>query len=122
MECEWGWGGESKLHVDATGVFSGVCSLSAQSNFAVGAVVNATFGSITEITFYITALLRGHRAGTKCYEEIVKAALTGTLLGCILFIPVSGQTGARSCNVASRFFYVLHLCICTGDLHDHRRH
>lgn len=51
--------------------------------------MNATFGSITEITFYITALLRGHRAGTRCYEEIVKAALTGTLLGCILFIPVS---------------------------------
>lgn len=64
-------------------------SISAQSNFAVGAVVNATFGSITEMTFYITALLRGHRAATKCYEEIVKAALTGTLLGCILFIPVS---------------------------------
>lgn len=64
-------------------------SFSAQSNFAVGAVVNATFGSITEMTFYITALLQGQRAGTKCYEEIVKAALTGTLLGCILFIPVS---------------------------------
>ena len=68
-------------------------SISAQSNFAVGAVVNATFGSITEMTFYITALLRGHRAATKCYEEIVKAALTGTLLGCILFIPVSSTEG-----------------------------
>lgn len=66
-----------------------VCSISAQSNFAVGAVVNATFGSITELTFYITALLRGHYQGTNCLEEIVKAALTGTLLGCILFIPVS---------------------------------
>ena len=64
-------------------------SISAQSNFAVGAVVNATFGSITEMTFYITALLEGHHEGNKCYEEIVKAALTGTLLGCILFIPVS---------------------------------
>ena len=51
-------------------------------------MVNATFGSITELTFYITALLRGHREGSKCYEEIVKSALTGTLLGCILFIPV----------------------------------
>lgn len=67
----------------------GFHSISAQSNFAVGAVVNATFGSITEMTFYITALLRGHRAASKCYEEIVKSALTGTLLGCILFIPVS---------------------------------
>lgn len=65
----------------------GIASISAQSNFAVGAVVNATFGSITEMTFYITGLLQGHKAATKCYEEIVKAALTGTLLGCILFIP-----------------------------------
>lgn len=67
----------------------GTCSISAQSNFAVGAVVNATFGSITELTFYITALLRGHQAANPCLQEVVKAALTGTLLGCILFIPVS---------------------------------
>ncbi|XP_077595168.1 uncharacterized protein LOC144211644 isoform X1 [Stigmatopora nigra] len=65
----------------------GIASISAQCNFAVGAVINATFGSITELTFYITALLRGHRAANPCLQEIVKAALTGTLLGCILFIP-----------------------------------
>uniref|UniRef100_A0A3B4UX82 Cation/H+ exchanger protein 2 n=1 Tax=Seriola dumerili TaxID=41447 RepID=A0A3B4UX82_SERDU len=65
----------------------GIASISAQSNFAVGAVVNATFGSITELTFYITALIRGHHAANPCLQEIVKAALTGTLLGCILFIP-----------------------------------
>ncbi|CAN9499179.1 unnamed protein product [Ophioblennius macclurei] len=65
----------------------GIASISAQSNFAVGAVVNATFGSITELTFYITALLRGHRAANPCLQEVVKAALTGTLLGCVLFIP-----------------------------------
>lgn len=65
----------------------GIASISAQSNFAVGAVVNATFGSITELTFYITALIRGHRAANPCLQEVVKAALTGTLLGCILFIP-----------------------------------
>ncbi|XP_047452833.1 putative cation exchanger C521.04c isoform X2 [Mugil cephalus] len=65
----------------------GIASISAQSNFAVGAVVNATFGSITELTFYITALLRGHQAANPCLQEVVKAALTGTLLGCILFIP-----------------------------------
>lgn len=67
----------------------GLHSISAQSNFAVGALVNATFGSITEMTFYITALIRGHQAGNTCLQEIVKAALTGTLFGCILFIPVS---------------------------------
>ncbi|XP_072097687.1 cation/H+ exchanger protein 1 isoform X1 [Mobula birostris] len=64
-----------------------IASISAQSNFAVGAVVNATFGSITELTFYITALIKGSRKGNKCYEEVVKSALTGTLLGCVLFIP-----------------------------------
>lgn len=64
-------------------------SISAQSNFAVGAVVNATFGSITELTFYITALIKGSREGNGCYAEIVKSALTGTLVGCVLFVPVS---------------------------------
>lgn len=66
-------------------------------------MVNATFGSITEMTFYITALLRGHRAATKCYEEIVKAALTGTLLGCILFIPVSASLCVHASERASRW-------------------
>ncbi|KAF7229185.1 cation/H+ exchanger protein 1 isoform X1 [Nothobranchius furzeri] len=95
----------------------GIASLSAQSNFAVGAVVNATFGSITEMTFYITALLRGHRASTKCYEEIVKAALTGTLLGCILFIPGICMTiggikhseqrfNSRSAGVSSALLFI----------------
>ena len=71
-------------------------SISAQSNFAVGAVVNATFGSIAEMTFYITALIRGHSQGNQCLQEIVKAALTGTLLGCILFIPVSIEERTRA--------------------------
>uniref|UniRef100_A0A673A2M3 Cation/H+ exchanger protein 1 n=1 Tax=Sphaeramia orbicularis TaxID=375764 RepID=A0A673A2M3_9TELE len=95
----------------------GIASISAQSNFAVGAVVNATFGSITEITFYITALLQGQRAVTKCYEEIVKAALTGTLLGCILFIPgicmiIGGikhreqRFNSRSAGVSSALLFI----------------
>lgn len=70
-------------------VFCPLLSISAQSNFAVGAVVNATFGSITELTFYITALIKGSREGNRCYAEIVKSALTGTLVGCVLFVPVS---------------------------------
>ncbi|XP_076015106.1 cation/H+ exchanger protein 1 [Genypterus blacodes] len=95
----------------------GIASISAQSNFAVGAVVNATFGSITEMTFYITALLQGQRAATKCYEEIVKAALTGTLLGCILFIPgicmiIGGikhreqRFNSRSAGVSSALLFI----------------
>ncbi|KAJ0015550.1 hypothetical protein NQD34_009170 [Periophthalmus magnuspinnatus] len=95
----------------------GIVSISAQSNFAVGAVVNATFGSITEMTFYITGLLQGHKAGTKCYEEVVKAALTGTLLGCILFIPgicmiIGGikhreqRFNSRSAGVSSALLFI----------------
>ncbi|TNN65185.1 putative cation exchanger [Liparis tanakae] len=95
----------------------GIASISAQSNFAVGAVVNATFGSISEMTFYITALLHGHHAGTKCYEEIVKAALTGTLLGCILFVPgicmiIGGikhreqRFNSRSAGVSSALLFI----------------
>ncbi|XP_068587490.1 cation/H+ exchanger protein 1 isoform X3 [Cebidichthys violaceus] len=95
----------------------GIASISAQSNFAVGAVVNATFGSISEMTFYITALLQGHKAATKCYEEIVKAALTGTLLGCILFVPgicmiIGGikhreqRFNSRSAGVSSALLFI----------------
>ncbi len=89
---------------DRSTVVISILSISAQSNFAVGAVVNATFGSITELTFYITALLRGHHQGNKCLQEIVKAALTGTLLGCILFIPVWDllhHRGSEICQVCS---------------------
>uniref|UniRef100_A0A1A7WZP1 Cation exchanger C521.04c n=1 Tax=Iconisemion striatum TaxID=60296 RepID=A0A1A7WZP1_9TELE len=95
----------------------GIASISAQSNFAVGAVVNATFGSITELTFYITALLRGHRATNPCLQEVVKAALTGTLLGCILFIPgicmiIGGlkhreqKFNSRSAGVSSALLFI----------------
>lgn len=75
--------------VDPSDILLSSPSISAQSNFAVGAVVNATFGSITELTFYITALIKGSREGNSCYAEIVKSALTGTLVGCVLFVPVS---------------------------------
>ncbi|XP_057186319.1 uncharacterized protein cax2 isoform X1 [Triplophysa rosa] len=95
----------------------GIASISAQSNFAVGAVVNATFGSITELTFYITALLRGHHQKNTCLQEMVKAALTGTLLGCILFIPgicmiIGGikhseqRFNSRSAGVSSSLLFI----------------
>ena len=54
-----------------------MCSLSAQTNFAVGAVLNATFGSVVEITLYILALFKGRSLGTECYDELVKASLVG---------------------------------------------
>ncbi|XP_069485705.1 uncharacterized protein [Ambystoma mexicanum] len=94
-----------------------IASISAQSNFAVGAVVNATFGSIIELTFYITALIKGAREENKCYEELVKSALTGTVLGCILFVPglcmiVGGlkrreqRFNSRSAGVSSALLFI----------------
>ncbi|XP_070555360.1 uncharacterized protein [Ptychodera flava] len=64
-----------------------IASIAAQSTFAVGAVLNATFGSIVEIVLYITALLHGKQGDDHCYSELVKAALTGTILATLLFIP-----------------------------------
>ena len=43
-------------------------------------VLNASFGSIVEIILYVVALKEEHLA-------LVKASLTGTLLGTMLFIP-----------------------------------
>eukprot|EP00117_Sycon_ciliatum_P035416 scpid30741/ scgid26858/ Low affinity vacuolar monovalent cation/H(+) antiporter; Vacuolar Na(+)/H(+) exchanger len=66
-----------------------ITSIAAQSTYAVGAVLNATFGSIVELTLYVSMLLRAHGKSnnSSCYEAIVKAALTGTLLATMLFIP-----------------------------------
>eukprot|EP00058_Branchiostoma_floridae_P028274 XP_002613765.1 hypothetical protein BRAFLDRAFT_84521 [Branchiostoma floridae] len=64
-----------------------IASIAAQSNFAVGAVLNATFGSVVELTLYITALVKGAEHVNNCYSELVKSALTGTLLATMLFIP-----------------------------------
>ena len=59
-----------------------IANISAQSTFAVGAVLNATFGSIVELILYYVALREGLR-------DLVLASLTGTLLGTMLFIPGS---------------------------------
>ena len=45
-------------------------SLSAQTSTAIGAVLNATFGSIVEIILYTTALVKGHQINpdATCYQ------------------------------------------------------
>ncbi|XP_029472481.1 putative cation exchanger C521.04c isoform X2 [Rhinatrema bivittatum] len=94
-----------------------IASISAQSSFALGAVVNATFGSIIELTFYIAALIKGAREGNLCYEEVVKSALTGTVLGCVLFVPglcmvIGGikhqeqRFNSRSAGVSSALLFI----------------
>lgn len=51
--------------------------MSAQSSFAVGAVLNATFGSIVDLIIMILTLQKGATQDSSCYAEIVKSALTG---------------------------------------------
>ncbi|XP_038047645.1 putative cation exchanger C521.04c isoform X2 [Patiria miniata] len=67
----------------------GITSISAQSTNAVGAVLNATFGSIVELILYVSMLLKMKDAKTSstCYNTLVKSALVGTLLVTMLFIP-----------------------------------
>jgi calcium/proton exchanger cax len=57
-----------------------IANISAQSSFAVGAILNATFGSIVELTLYYISLRQG-------LADLVMAALTGTLLATMLLIP-----------------------------------
>ncbi|KAI0221998.1 Low affinity vacuolar monovalent cation/H(+) antiporter [Lamellibrachia satsuma] len=64
-----------------------ISSISAQSNFAVGAVLNASFGSIVELILYETALVKDVAMQTLCYNHLVKSALIGTLLATTMLIP-----------------------------------
>ncbi|KAL4230443.1 hypothetical protein ACF0H5_010825 [Mactra antiquata] len=64
-----------------------IISISAQSSFAIGAVLNATFGSVVELILYIVSLVKGRQSNTTCYAELVRSALAGTLIGCVLLIP-----------------------------------
>ena len=58
-----------------------VSSISAQSTFAVGAVLNATFGSMIELILYCGAIRRG------TLDELVQSAVTGSLLATMLLLP-----------------------------------
>eukprot|EP01028_Stygiella_incarcerata_P008014 TRINITY_DN337_c0_g1_i1.p1 TRINITY_DN337_c0_g1~~TRINITY_DN337_c0_g1_i1.p1 ORF type:complete len:682 (-),score=138.92 TRINITY_DN337_c0_g1_i1:94-2139(-) len=57
-----------------------VSSVSAQSSFAVGAVLNATFGSTIELILYFFAIQKG-------LHDLVQQAVTGSLLGLMLLLP-----------------------------------
>lgn len=67
-----------------------VASISAQSSIGMGAVINATFGSIIEIVLYGIALTqqRGH---------LVEGSIVGSLLAGVLLMP-----GASMCSGAIR--------------------
>ncbi|KAI9591763.1 hypothetical protein BDF19DRAFT_416852 [Syncephalis fuscata] len=57
-----------------------VSSISAQSSLGMGAVINATFGSIVEVILYCFAILQGK-------EELVEGSLIGSLLCGLLLLP-----------------------------------
>lgn len=67
-----------------------VASISAQSSIGMGAVINATFGSIIEIILYAIALMRnkGH---------LVEGSIVGSLLAGVLLMP-----GMSMCSMALR--------------------
>eukprot|EP01103_Thecamoeba_quadrilineata_P021276 TRINITY_DN971_c0_g1_i2.p1 TRINITY_DN971_c0_g1~~TRINITY_DN971_c0_g1_i2.p1 ORF type:complete len:435 (+),score=56.46 TRINITY_DN971_c0_g1_i2:992-2296(+) len=58
-----------------------IASISEQSNFAVGAVLNASFGSFIELMLYFSAMRLGSM------NELIQGGVTGTLLGMMLFLP-----------------------------------
>jgi Ca2+:H+ antiporter len=67
-----------------------VASISAQSSIGMGAVINATFGSIIEIILYGIALTQGKGA-------LVEGSIVGSLLAGVLLMP-----GASMCSGAVR--------------------
>lgn len=65
-----------------------VASISAQSSIGMGAVINATFGSIIEILLYAIALTQGK-------GRLVEGSIVGSLLAGVLLMPgVSMCSGA----------------------------
>ncbi|ORY24674.1 hypothetical protein BCR39DRAFT_472108 [Naematelia encephala] len=65
-----------------------VASISAQSSIGMGAVINATFGSIIEIILYAIALMQGK-------GRLVEGSIVGSILAGVLLMP-----GASMCSGA----------------------
>ncbi|WVQ71105.1 calcium/proton exchanger [Cryptococcus sp. DSM 104548] len=65
-----------------------VASISAQSSIGMGAVINATFGSIIEIILYSIALMQGK-------GRLVEGSIIGSILAGVLLMP-----GASMCSGA----------------------
>ncbi|PWZ00404.1 hypothetical protein BCV70DRAFT_94934 [Testicularia cyperi] len=97
-----------------------VASISAQSSIGMGAVINATFGSIIEIILYAIAL-------TQKKARLVEGSLIGSILAGVLLMPglsmCSGATrrkeqrfNARSAGVTSTMLIMAIIGILTPTL------
>lgn len=64
-----------------------IICISAQSSYALGAVLNATCGTVVEMILSVVVLNKGNQSGSACYVELVKSNLAGTIIGSILLIP-----------------------------------
>eukprot|EP01116_Phalansterium_solitarium_P001738 TRINITY_DN11553_c0_g1_i1.p1 TRINITY_DN11553_c0_g1~~TRINITY_DN11553_c0_g1_i1.p1 ORF type:complete len:752 (+),score=207.93 TRINITY_DN11553_c0_g1_i1:918-3173(+) len=67
------------------GIGMAVSSISAQSSFAVGAILNASFGSIIELILYCQAIAKG------TLTTFVQSSITGALLVTMLLLPGLGM-------------------------------
>lgn len=98
----------------------GVASISAQSSIGMGAVINATFGSVIEIILYSIAL-------TQSKGQLVEGSIVGSLLAGVLLMPglsmISGAVrrkeqrfNARSAGVTSTMLIMAIIGILTPTL------
>ncbi|GAA93831.1 uncharacterized protein L969DRAFT_84723 [Mixia osmundae IAM 14324] len=73
-----------------------VASISAQSSIGMGAVINATFGSIIEVILYGIALTRGK-------SVLVEGSIVGSLLAGVLLMPGVSMIGGAFRRKEQRF-------------------
>ncbi|KAJ2807758.1 hypothetical protein H4R21_000352 [Coemansia helicoidea] len=74
----------------------GVSSISAQSSLGMGAVINATFGSIVEVILYSIALTQGK-------AQLVQGALIGSLLAGLMLMPGTSMIAGGVKHKMQRF-------------------
>ncbi|KAJ2397290.1 hypothetical protein GGI23_003589, partial [Coemansia sp. RSA 2559] len=73
-----------------------VSSISAQSSLGMGAVINATFGSIVEVILYSIALTQGK-------AQLVEGALIGSLLAGLMLMPGTSMIAGGIKHKVQRF-------------------
>lgn len=73
-----------------------VASISAQSSIGMGAVINASFGSVIEIILYSIAL-------TQSKGELVEGSIVGSILAGVLLMPGASMIAGAVRRKEQRF-------------------